>query len=64
MFSTLDAPGQCLDCTPGYVCLGATSSKTPNNIDTEKGYKCPTGNYCPKGSYKPIKCHAGTYAKY
>lgn len=64
LFSTLDAPGQCLDCTPGYVCLGQTSSKTPKNIATENGYKCPVGNYCPKGSYKPIKCPVGTYAKY
>eukprot|EP00347_Sterkiella_histriomuscorum_P024400 403331247 len=56
--------GLCLDCTPGYVCLGSTNSATPQTIELNNGYECPPGNYCPLGSYKEQSCPAGTYNKY
>jgi hypothetical protein len=33
-----DDPTQCFDCTPGYVCLGATSSARPKNVTMHNGY--------------------------
>ena len=53
-----------MDCTPGYVCLGATASSMPTNKDTQNGYKCPKGHYCPLGSYRETPCPLGTYNKY
>lgn len=58
-----DDPTQCLDCTPGYVCTGKTSSSVPTNNATQGGYMCPTGFYCPLGSFEPTACRAGTYSK-
>jgi len=55
---------QCIDCTAGYVCLGNTSSSTPQNLLIENGYPCPVGHYCPTGSYLETQCPAGTYAKF
>ncbi len=36
---------QCLPCTPGYVCLGATRVATPLSVDGDGGYPCPAGGY-------------------
>jgi len=58
-----DDPTTCMDCTPGYVCVGKTSSATPVDLDTQGGYKCPTGFYCPLGSFEPTACPAGSYSK-
>jgi hypothetical protein len=33
----------CLPCTPGYVCLGGTSSSKPVDEVTEFGYECKFG---------------------
>ena len=51
LFSTLEKPNECQDCTPGYVCKGRTSSSTPLSEEDNNGYKCPLGHYCPLGSY-------------
>lgn len=52
-----------MDCTPGYVCLGKTSSATPLSIADQGGFICPVGYYCPLGSYEPSFCPVGTYSK-
>ena len=57
MYSTQEQPAnerECKDCEPGSVCLKGCSSKTPIDIDTQKGYQCPPGHYCPKGSYEEL----------
>lgn len=64
LYSTQDNPNTCLDCTPGYVCLGRTSSATPLSEPIQKGYKCPLGYYCPLGSYEEEPCPVGKYSKY
>jgi hypothetical protein len=64
LYSTLAVPNKCFDCTPGYVCKGATSSDKPRSLAVENGYPCPQGHYCPLGSYEEKKCPVGTYAKY
>jgi hypothetical protein len=51
----------CYTCTPGYVCLGGTTTATPTNNVTEKGYVCPRGFYCPAGSSIELSCPPGTY---
>ncbi len=56
--------GICFDCTPGYVCLGNTSTSTPLDKNTENGYLCPAGYYCPKGSYEERPCPVGTFNKH
>ena len=56
--------GICFDCTPGYVCLGNTSTSTPLDKNTENGYLCPAGYYCPKGSYEERPCPARTFNKH
>lgn len=53
--------GICFDCTPGYVCLGNTTSSMPTSIANDKGYICPAGYYCPRGSYKETPCPIGTF---
>lgn len=58
-----DDPTTCMDCTPGYVCVGKTSSANPVDLVTQGGYKCPTGFYCPLGSFEPTACPAGSYSK-
>ena len=50
----------CFTCTPGYVCLGATTTSTPT-VDEHRGYICPKGAYCPAGSDKEIPCPVGTF---
>jgi hypothetical protein len=55
---------ECVDCTPGYVCLGKTGSSEPYDRKKQNGYRCPEGHYCPKGSYKERPCPPGTYSKY
>lgn len=35
----------CALCLPGYVCVGATSSATPQDLDTDGGYICPRGMF-------------------
>jgi hypothetical protein len=52
---------ECYPGTPGYVFLGATTSATPLNRTTERGYKCPAGSYCPAKSSAPIECPVGSY---
>lgn len=64
LFSLESEPNQCQDCTPGYVCLGATSSRTPMTIEDNNGYPCPLGHYCPLGSYEEKPCPPAQYAKY
>ena len=64
LYSTLDKPNECLDCTAGYVCKGRTSSATPLSLLLQRGYKCPLGHYCPKGSYEETPCPVGRYSKY
>ena len=61
----------CEPCTAGYVCLGGTTSSTPENIDTEHGYICPVGHYCPTANltlatsdYLEIPCPKGYYLPY
>ena len=34
---------KCSICTPGYVCLGGTSSATPIDPVLDRGYVCPKG---------------------
>lgn len=51
---------ECIECLPGYVCLGATTSATPTDRFIEKGYVCPPGSYCPAGSGNEILCDAGS----
>ena len=46
----------CDRCTPGYVCLGATTSATPASRATDNGYECPAGHYCPIGSSTELPC--------
>lgn len=61
-YSILESgPGVCYDCTPGYVCLGNTSSSTPFNAVSDGGYMCNTGNYCPLASYEQVSCPIGTF---
>lgn len=63
---------QCLDCAPGYVCVGGskdpfvngTNSAAPTSNETNRGYECPKGYYCPLNSYVETPCPAGTYNKY
>lgn len=50
----------CNLCSPGYVCLGATTSATPTN-SSENGFICPSGSYCPAGSSYNTPCDAGTF---
>ena len=50
----------CEMCTPGYVCLGATTTPTPT-LDDHRGYICPKGAYCPEGSFEEVKCPVGTF---
>lgn len=68
LYSVAGAPGegsdrQCLDCLPGYVCTGNTSTATPENNRTQGGYKCPRGHYCPLNSYSETPCPVGRYNK-
>ena len=51
----------CDQCSPGYVCLGATSSATPLSRVADNGYKCPAGHYCPAGSTVEIECPKGHF---
>lgn len=51
----------CDVCPPGYVCLGQTTSSSPEDRISEKGYLCPKGFYCPEGSSLEIACPPGTY---
>lgn len=64
LYSTQDKPNECLDCTPGFVCKGRTSSPEPRSEAVDGGYKCPLGHYCPLGSYREEPCPVGTYGKY
>jgi len=63
MYSTEYSDGNCFDCTPGYVCLGETSTATPTIERDHKGYECPKGHYCPAASYKEVPCGKGAYSK-
>ena len=36
------------ECSAGYICLGGSSTPTPN--DNLVGYECPSGFYCTKGN--------------
>ena len=63
LYSTLDNPNECLDCTPGYVCLGRTNTAEPINVSASRGYECPLGHYCPQGSYEEVDCPVGRYGK-
>jgi len=58
-----DDPTQCTPCTPGFVCVGQTSSSRPSSNETDNGYECPTGSYCPLASYREKPCPIGTYSK-
>ena len=62
-YSTADYNFECLDCPPGYVCLGETNSATPTSAALHKGYRCPKGHHCPLRSYKETPCPVGTYSK-
>jgi hypothetical protein len=62
-FSTSESNTACLDCRPGFVCLGKTNSATPTSRILNRGYRCPKGHYCPLSSYRELPCPAGTYAK-
>jgi hypothetical protein len=64
LYSELATPNACLDCTPGYVCLGATSSRNPFSLEDQNGYMCPLGHYCPGGTYQERPCPPGTMGKY
>ena len=55
--------GLCFDCTPGYVCLGGTNSRTPTDRVKNNGYLCPPGFYCPSASYLETPCPIGTFNK-
>jgi len=46
------------------VCLGNTSTSTPQNKDSDNGYLCPAGFYCPKGSYEELPCPVSTFNKH
>jgi len=54
---------ECLDCLPGYVCLGRTNSQTPTSRTLHRGYRCPKGHYCPAASYAETPCPPGAYSK-
>lgn len=51
-------------CSPGYYCLGNSSSATPNVANgnyPRNGGVCPIGSYCPLGSSNPTPCDGGKY---
>ena len=60
-FTDQSGQPECELCTPGFVCLGGTSSATPNNRETDRGYRCPKGHYCPLGSPRERPCPQGTF---
>jgi hypothetical protein len=60
-YSSVDTPGYCFDCPPGYVCLGSTKTATPSNASADNGYVCPAGFFCPTGSYVATACPLATY---
>ena len=60
-YSTVTEPGFCFPCTAGYVCLGETTTDTPQTAAADNGYPCPKGYYCPEGSTKELPCPVGTY---
>ena len=62
-YSTAAYNSECLDCLPGYVCLGRTNSQTPTSRTLHKGYRCPKGHYCPAASYAETPCPQGTYSR-
>ena len=41
LFSTLDTPNVCQNCTAGYVCVGETRSDKPRSLAVDNGYPCP-----------------------
>lgn len=63
LYSTRESPNDCRDCPAGYVCLGGTSSATPQDAEEDGGYECPEGHYCPPGSFKEQECPIGHYSK-
>ncbi|CDW71824.1 gcc2 and gcc3 domain-containing protein [Stylonychia lemnae] len=63
-YSTQEMSGLCMDCTPGYVCLGSTNVERPTSIEVNNGYICPPGHYCPLASYREVACPIATYNKY
>jgi hypothetical protein len=52
---------ECLPCTAGFVCEGATTSATPRNRTLERGAPCPPGSFCPQGSSVPVPCPRGSF---
>ena len=52
---------QCDSCTPGYVCVGATTSNVPTDQFSQRGYQCPAGYYCPEGTSDEFACPVGTF---
>ena len=52
----------CDTCSPGYICLGKSTTPTPTSIEEERGYACSAGYYCQAGSYEETPCPAGTYS--
>eukprot|EP00347_Sterkiella_histriomuscorum_P016022 403354791 len=60
-YYSIQGKNQCNLCTPGYVCLGNTSTATPTSISLHGGYECPQGYYCPEGSYQTYACPRGSY---
>ena len=51
----------CATCLPGFICLGGTTSSTPQNNITERGFECPKGHFCPAGSWLPSSCPVATF---
>jgi hypothetical protein len=60
-YSNPSSSGVCLPCSPGFVCLGASTRADPYNVAVEKGFPCPKGYYCPEGSFNATACPEGTY---
>jgi len=61
-FYSIVSENTCKSCTPGYICLGNTTSSTPRDRIKENGYICPKGYYCPIGSFSPKPCPKGTFS--
>ncbi len=60
-FSDEVGSSSCTECPAGFVCVGGTTSATPQSLDADNGYVCPVGHFCPAGSAKELPCMAGYY---